>query len=245
MQKNGTLYLLPNLLAEDSSFECFPKNLKEVILQLQGCFVESEKGGRRFLNNFLSKEEISLISIKQLNEHTKQEDYPSLLQPLLKGEMWGIVSDAGLPCIADPGSELVFMAKSRGIDVKAIFFPSSPILALLLSGLPAQRFAFNGYLPRDIEELQNKIKLLEKRSATEKSTQIWMETPYRFKKMTEMLIKTLKAETLLCIAEELSTKNEKVITKEVYKWRENPIEDRDSRAIFLIYSEEKVWSRRR
>jgi 16S rRNA (cytidine1402-2'-O)-methyltransferase len=244
MSEKGLLYLLPNLLSEEASLTSLPEELKVIIPKLKGFFVENEKEGRRFLGQFLEKGRLPSLPLKPLNEHTKREEYFSLLQPLLNGESWGLISDAGLPCIADPGAEFVFMAKKEGIAVKALSGPSSPILALLLSGLPGQRFAFNGYLPRDKDELEEQIKLLERRSQLEKSTQIWIETPYRVKKMLEMLLKTLKDETLLCVAKNLTGTDEEVLTHTVNDWKKMSLkDDEDHLAIFLIYNEERYGAK--
>src|SRR5437016_1032663 len=138
----GMLYLLPNLLDEEQPHERFlPAPLAEVVASLDGVFCESEKPARRFLGRFKR----ASLTLKLLNEHTKDTELAELIEPVEKGGRWGVLSDAGLPCIADPGAQLVSLARKKGIHVEALVGPSSIIMALMLSGLYCQRFSFHGY----------------------------------------------------------------------------------------------------
>lgn len=208
------LFLLPNLLDEEANVDdFFPVSLKQIIPRLQGLIAESEKEGRRYLLKFITRDR--LPKILTLNEHT--QDLESLLIPLRQGEIWGLVSDAGLPCIADPGSDLVFLAKQNGIEVEAIVGPCSLILALQLSGFSGQRFAFHGYLPRETEDLEEVLRRLEKEARM--STQIWIEAPYRSLKMFDIMKAVLSSQTKLCIATDLTTKNQRVVSQTIAKWQ--------------------------
>jgi 16S rRNA (cytidine1402-2'-O)-methyltransferase len=225
------LYLLPNLLTEEADVNFLPAVLPTIMQNLQGLIAESEKGARRYLKIFLKGKN---LPIKILSEHTKKEDFSSFLDPLLKGENWGIISDAGLPCLADPGSALVFMAREQGIKIEALAGPSSIIMALMLSGFPAQVFTFNGYLPREEKELRTKVLCLEKQAFLEKKTQIWIETPYRVKSHLEILLKTLNDNTLLCLAMNLTSLHERVLGKRIREWKKEKVEIGKELCVFLL-----------
>ena len=137
------LLLLPNVLADVKHHEPFlPSSVDKAVASIDGLIAESASAGRRFLARFETKKPTNEIPIALFNEHTKEEDIDFLLEPIRKGERWGLISDGGLPCIADPGAKLVKRANISGIIVQAFVGPSSPMLALMLSGLPAQRFYF-------------------------------------------------------------------------------------------------------
>lgn len=210
-----SLILLPNLLDEEADIDLyFPKKLQVIVKSLNGLIAESEKQARRYLLKFLSREELQEKKIMLLNEHSSLEEVKHIVKQI-DNSRWGVISDAGLSCIADPGALLVQLAKKQNISIKAISGPSSIFLALLLSGLNAQNFAFNGYLPRQQDLLIKKIQLLEDRAYEEKSTQIFIEAPYRSDKMYKILKDTLKQTTSLCIAISLTSSKERVITKKV------------------------------
>jgi len=222
------LILLPNLLEETLSPERFlPATLGATIKLIQGLIAESEKAGRRYLRKFLSHDEMAALPIRLLNEHTK--DLTQLLEPL-HDQTWGLISDAGLPCLADPGADLVWQARQQGIAIETHAGPSSIIFALQLSGFPAQRFAFHGYLSRDNPD----IKGLEKRSKAENATQVFIEAPYRSAKLLEALLTTLAPTTRLCAAASLTTPHERVISQTVAKWPK--VELGKEPVVFLIFA---------
>lgn len=240
----GLLHLIPNLLDETALLDDFIlPSLHELIPTLDGLICESEKAAHRFLAKLPSKPQLTL---SLLNEHTDPEDLPSLLEPILEGKNWGLISDAGLPCLADPGSSLVLLARQKKIKVHAYPGPSSLIMALMLSGLPVQRFAFHGYLPRKEDELRRKLREMEKISYVEGSTQVWIEAPYRSGKMLEVIKKVLRPHTLFCVAQNLTLPNEIVETEPVSAWKKKKIEK--GPAVFLLYSEQKnlssLWEKR-
>jgi 16S rRNA (cytidine1402-2'-O)-methyltransferase len=211
-----TLHLFPNLLHEESDGALFlPPIVLQCLQEVQGVIAESEKEARRYLKRFLPH--FRQIPIQLLNEHT-QEIAP-LLTPLLKGEIWGLISDAGLPCIADPGAALVATAREKGIHIEAHAGPSAIILALMLSGLPAQAFAFHGYLPREEAALKAQLKTLE----TQNATHLFIEAPYRSQKLLEILVATLHNKTQLCIASDLMGPKQFVATKTIAKWKESAL----------------------
>ncbi len=226
---SGKLYLFPNLLDESLPIEPFlPISVNEAVQQLQGLICESEKMGRRYLRRFLSHEAMAQMPLMLLNEHTK-EILP-LLEPMKKGEVWGLISDAGLPCLADPGSDLVWLAHQSNIEVKTFVGPSSIVMALQLSGFFGGHFTFHGYLPKEVDELEKKIKKLEQ----EKGTQIWIEAPYRSAKMLEILKKVLRNETRLCLAANLTTPHQKVCSQTVLHWKQKSFVLEKEPVVFLI-----------
>lgn len=231
----GILYLLPNLLDEERSHELdLPKSVDEAVRSLNGLIVESEKGGRRFLRRFLTHDAMAAMPLKLLNEHTPSSELLSLIDPIVKGQKWGLVSDAGLPCLADPGAPLVHLAQNRGLQVVSFPGPSSPIIALQLSGLNGQRFAFHGYLAREIDDLKRRLIQLENRSKEEDATQIWIEAPYRSQKMTQIILDVLQPETQLCIALSIHSSHQRIRTQKVRDWKKAPWSIVKEPAVFLL-----------
>lgn len=231
-----TLFLFPNLLSDEGDHRDFlPASVDRAVSTIDGLIAESEKGARAYLRrfSFSAPKTFRDIPIRLLNEHTRSEELVDLLSPLLKGETWGLISDCGLPCLADPGATLVKQAREKGIKIEAFVGPSSLILALMLSGLPAQRFAFHGYLDRDPRK---QISHLEKRAKEEKATQLFIEAPYRSQKLLEQLIATLSSSTMLCVAWDLTMPSQQVISQSVAKWKIGPTPILEKHpTVFLIY----------
>lgn len=232
MQK-GKLLLLPNLLDETLSVDPFlPISVGQAVLGLDGLIAESEKSARRYLRRFVSHEQMAGTPLRLLNEHTPKYEIEGLLEPVEKGETWGLISDAGLPCIADPGSDLVYLAHTKGLDVETFVGPCSIVMALQLSGFSGQNFAFHGYLPRESAEQVVRLKELEKQAGT--ATQIWIEAPYRSAKMVEQLKEVLHPSTLLCVASQLTLPSQRVSTKVISAWKNFAWSMQKEPAIFLI-----------
>jgi 16S rRNA (cytidine1402-2'-O)-methyltransferase len=225
------LLLLPNLLGEESSHEeWLSRGVVSAVESIDGLIAESERGGRRYLRRFSRH-----LPIKLLNEHSTDREIEALLPP--QGESWGVISDCGLPCLADPGSKLVFYAKKRGIEIRALSGPSSLTLALMLSGLPAQRFTFHGYLPKDKKLLLKELKLMERESMQKGATQLFIEAPYRNERLFSLLCEGLSARTQLSIAWDLTLPGESVITQSIADWRAGTAPPIDGKpAIFLVRS---------
>ena len=240
MKSKPKLLLLPNVLDESCDHRLFfPKTVDEAVFTLDGLFAESLPGGRHFLRrfSFSRARKVVDIPILLLNEHTQKNELEELLKPVLEGQTWGIVSDAGLPCFADPGSQLVYLAHQKNIEVEAFVGPSSIVLGLMLSGLSAQNFSFQGYLPKKPEELQKKLKELQTISTKEKMVQIFIETPYRNNKMLETLVHTLQDNTILCVASDITLPAQNVRTLSIKNWKKGLLPDLDKKpAIFLFQS---------
>lgn len=236
MKENPALLLLPNLLGEMRHHELFlPESVERAVQSLDGLIAESEQGGRRFLSHFEIEKKPHLVPLSLLNEHTSDKDLDFLLEPIKKGERWGLISDGGLPCIADPGSKLVAKARKSGIAVQAFVGPCSFILALMLSGFSGQKFAFHGYLSKEPEDRQKAIRQLEKRAKEESATQIFMEAPYRCHHLFQTLLQTLSDEMQLCVAVDLTLPTQKVMVEKVGTWKKLPPPNLEKKpAVFLI-----------
>lgn len=231
------LLLLPNVLGDVKNHQVYlPESIDKAVSTLDGIIAESVGGGRRFLGRFETKKPAHEIPLALLNEHTPDADIDFLLEPIRKGERWGLISDGGLPCIADPGSKLVQRAKASGIVVQAFVGPSSVMLSLMLSGLPGQRFAFLGYLDKDPKGREQEIKQLEKKSSQEDSTQIFIETPYRNASVLESLLKVLDEDTSLCVAWDLTLPTQGIVSQKVALWKKSPLPNLEKKtAIFLVH----------
>lgn len=236
MSNQAALLLLPNLLGDLKHQEVFlPESVAKAVGTLDGLIAESEKGGRRFLSRFETKLPTAQIPIALFNVNTPDEDIDFYLEPILNGERWGLVSDAGLPCIADPGSKLVKRARERGIKIQSFVGPSSILMALMLSGFSGQRFTFHGYLPKDELERGKAIKILERIAKSDGYTQIFMETPYKNKNTLETLLEVLNPETELSVSWDLTLPTQGVLSQKVGIWRKSPLPNLEKKcAIFLI-----------
>jgi 16S rRNA (cytidine1402-2'-O)-methyltransferase len=233
MTKLGTLYLVPNTLGEDARVEQLPWVLPtETITQaakLKYWVVEDAKTARALLKAVDSISPLACtIQEMQMSEWrgvARNAKYggavkpADLLKPLLAGNDMGLMSEAGVPGVADPGAELVLAAHQLGARVKPLVGPSSILLGLMASGLNGQRFAFQGYLPQDTQERSAKLKQLEAESRKLQQTQIWIETPYRNTAMLMACLNSLAPQSLLCLGVDLSLPSEMITTLSVADWR--------------------------
>lgn len=232
----GRLILLPNLLHEDALVAAsFPKHVFDVINELDGMIVEDEKAARRFLKNFQLNRPISEFKMITLSEHTKDSEIEPMLDPIIQGEVWGVVSEAGISCIADPGAKLVALAHRHEIFVDAMVGPCSLILALQLSGFSGQQFTFHGYLPREQLDRKKEILALELDVKKSRRTQIFIETPYRNRELMSDLLSTLSPSMQLCVAFSLMSKEQGCIVKTIREWKTSSFEHINKKpAVFLI-----------
>ena len=228
----GKLYLVPNKLGESKSN--FPKHQQTLISSTKYFIFENEKPGRAFIKNITPNKNQSEINMSILNKHTIEKEIKNFLNHCLSGNDIALISDAGCPGIADPGSEIVRLAHENKIKVIPLVGPSSILLALMGSGMNGQSFKFNGYLPIEKNERKKKIKILENKSLI--TTQIFMETPYRNNKFLSTLLVTLRPETKLCIACDLTLSSEYIKTKEVKIWKSTKVDIHKRPTIFLIQS---------
>ncbi|WP_114638165.1 SAM-dependent methyltransferase [Polynucleobacter necessarius] len=233
MAKLGTLYLAPNTLGDDARAEQLPWVLPSETInctaKLKHWIVEDAKTARAFLKAIDSVlpltctiQEMQMSEWRGAARNAKYGDSvkpADLLKPLLAGHDMGLMSEAGVPGVADPGAELVLAAHKLGAQVKPLVGPSSILLGLMASGLNGQRFAFQGYLPQDTHERSTKLKQLEVESRKLQQTQIWIETPYRNVAMLTACMISLAPQTLLCIGVDLSLPSEMITTMPIEHWR--------------------------
>lgn len=216
MSKKGTLYLIPNSLG--SGVDTFATQQgKELAVKIKTFIIEEIKSARKLLRALGVSGPLEELEFLPLNEHTKQVDWKEYLAPLLRGEDVGLISEAGVPCVADPGSVIVNLAHENNIRVVPLSGPSSIMMALMASGLNGQLFTFNGYLPREKNDRVKKIRQLEQ-YAVKGHTQIFMDAPYRNNQVLDDLLNTCRLDTKLCIALNISMNGEQIFTKEISGW---------------------------
>ena len=231
----GTLYLIPVTLGDDMVQHVIPDYVLNVARKLETFVVESEKSARHFLSTIKTLKPVRELNLHLLNEHTDMKILPDLLAPLLAGQNVGLMSDAGCPAVADPGAQLVQLAHKKGIRVVPLVGPSSILLSLMASGLNGQQFAFLGYLPVEKSQRNQKLKEIEKRSASHKETQLFIETPYRNQTMLDAILQTCHAQTQLCIACDVSLDSEMIVTKSIASWKTSaPIDIHKRPCLFLM-----------
>lgn len=228
----SAVYLIPTVL-EETAFQTIPAYVLEAIRQCQVIFAENERTARRFLKSL--DKSIVIDDFLWFTIHKAEEAQQQQFREQIKaGKNIAIISEAGCPCIADPGQILVAIAQQLNVPVKPLVGPSSILLALMASGMNGQQFEFLGYLPIDNSERVQSIKQLELQSAKKNSTQIFIETPYRNNPMVELLLKTCKPDTRLCIAVNLTGADEWVKTKTIADWRKEKTDFHKKPAIFLL-----------
>jgi 16S rRNA (cytidine1402-2'-O)-methyltransferase len=212
----GTLYLIPNSLGSGTD-KYATQLLSATVSRMEHFIVEEIKSARRLLRQMGVTRPLEELDFRMLNEHTRSQEVNSIIEPLLQGHDMGLISEAGVPCVADPGSTVVALAHEQGIKVVPLVGPSSILLALMASGFNGQQFTFNGYLPRERSERTRKIKQLEQLALTG-ITQIFMDAPYRNNQVLEDVLQTCRMETKLCIASNITCDNERINTKTIMDW---------------------------
>lgn len=213
----GNLYLIPNTLGEDNFSIILPDEVKSVIESLDYFIVENERTARAYIKRLLPDKIQKDIHVEIIDKHTDPLDLPGFLKPIENGKNAGIISEAGVPCIADPGAEIVSIAHRKGLKVIPLVGPSSILLALMASGFNGQQFAFRGYLPFD-QQIRKRVFQAMNKDIKDGITQIFMETPYRNNKLLDELLKIMHPETKLCIACDITLENEYIRTKTIADW---------------------------
>lgn len=214
----GRIYLIPVTLGGDDFSAVIPEKALDITRRLRFFIVEDIRSARRFLRLIDKGFPIDETHFFELNEHTEEKDVAHFLEPAMNGSDTGLMSEAGLPGIADPGARLISLAHRKKITVIPQAGPSSIILALISSGLNGQNFSFNGYLPVKPAERASKLKELERKSR-EGYSQIFMETPYRNQKMIETIMSVCNNDTMLCIAADITLPTESISTKRISEWK--------------------------
>ncbi len=234
MNDKGQLYLIPSPLGDNDPAEVIPAPVLERLRGLKTFVVEEVRTARRYLSRAGLKGQIEGLEFHVLNEHTPETEVEALATLFDGGQDVGLITEAGLPAVADPGSALVALCHRRGIRVVPFVGPSSLMMALMASGLNGQSFAFLGYLPAKTDERRNAIRGIEKQSAARHQTQIFIETPYRNDAMLEDLLRICAPGTRLCIAADITLPEETIRTRTVAQWRKEPMTIGKRPCVFMI-----------
>ena len=229
----AAIYLLPNTLGQDNVDYIIPKDVVNIIDSLTYFIVENEKTARAYIKRLLPEKNQRELRLEILDKQTDPLDLPYFLDPIKNGHSIGVLSEAGVPCVADPGASIVSIAHRKGIEVRPCVGPSSILLALMASGFNGQQFTFRGYLPHD-KPIRKRVFQAMQKDIRDGITQIFMETPYRNGKLMEELVANLHPETKLCIAVDITLDTEKIKTQTVAQWRLDVPELHKRPAIFLI-----------
>lgn len=230
----GKLYLIPSPLGENDPVEVIPAPTLELLHHIDTYVVEEVRTARRYLSKAGLKGHIADIEFHELNEHTDPQEVEEFASLFENGRDIGLITEAGLPAVADPGSALVALCHRHGIEVVPQVGPSSLMLALMGSGMNGQSFTFNGYLPAKTEERRNAIKGIEKTSMIHKQTQIFIETPYRNDALFTDLLQVCQPSTRICIAADITMPDAYIKTKKVSEWRKENITIGKRPCVFLI-----------
>ncbi|CAM1347099.1 SAM-dependent methyltransferase [Tenacibaculum insulae] len=231
----GKLYLIPTTLGETEPLEVMPISVKKVIEHLDFFIVENEKSARRYIKRITPHKSQPSLELLLLDKYSNDMEIQHYLDVCDKGISIGLLSDAGVPAVADPGAAIVKLAHEKGIQVVPLVGPSSILLAMMASGMNGQSFTFNGYLPIDKSDRKKTIKELEKISRDKNQSQIFIETPYRNEKMLDDLRATLSADTRVCVACDITLPSEYIKTFTVKEWKSIKTDLHKRPTIFIIH----------
>ena len=229
--------MIPCPISEQTEvYDVVPEANRRVIDSLDYFIVENVRSARRFLSKAHIARKIDELEFVELNEHTVAgQAIEAMVKPLMAGRSAGVISEAGVPGVADPGALVVEACHRKGIRVVPLVGPSSILLAMMASGLNGQSFAFNGYLPVKPPERSKAIKVLERRAHVERQSQIFIEAPYRNVKLMEQMLQVCAAETKLTVACDITSPDEFIVTRSVAEWRKQQLPDIAKRpTIFII-----------
>lgn len=229
----GKIYIIPATLG-DTGIDTVPQATVEATRAIRHFIVEDTRTARRYLSKIKMPVKIDDLIFLELNEHTKSDEIEQLLIPALEGNDVGIISDAGVPCVADPGAAVVDYAHRKRIQVVPLVGPSSILLALMAAGMNGQNFAFAGYLPVKEQERCRRIQMLEKRSRQERQTQIFIEAPYRNVQLLKSFIQACNPDTKLCIAANITLADEFIKTLSIAEWKKTEPDINKKPCIFIM-----------
>lgn len=235
MSEKGHLYLIPASLGGDQITSIWPSGHVSLVNLLDEFIVENIRTARRFLRSAGYARSFDEVKFHLLNKHTKPEEIGHYLSSAFEGKSIGLLSEAGCPGVADPGQAIVAIAHEMNIRVIPLVGPSSILLALMASGFNGQQFAFNGYLPISKPERTNKLKQLENKAWQEDQTQIFMETPFRNNQLLDHLVSTLRKDTLLCVACDITMPTEFIKTQTIAAWKKEMPDLHKRTSIFLLF----------
>lgn len=233
-EEKGRLYLIPSPLGDNDPAEVIPGPVLKSLEGFRTFVVEEVRTARRYLSRAGLRGRIDGLEFHELNEHTDQATIESYIRLFDGGNDVALISEAGLPAVADPGAQLVALAHRNGIEVVPAVGPSSLMLALMASGLNGQSFAFCGYVPAKTEERRSRLRTLEKVSGQLKQTQIIIETPYRNDSLLADILSVCSASTRVCIAVNITMPDAFIRTRTVSGWKREGIVIGKRPCVFLI-----------
>jgi 16S rRNA (cytidine1402-2'-O)-methyltransferase len=233
-KKKGTLYLIPTLLGDTDIEQVIPSYNIHIVRELSVFVVEELKSARHFLKKAAYPRPFDSSEFFVLNEHTHKEEINEMITPLLNGTDVGLLSEAGLPCIADPGASLVNLCHQENIKIIPLSGPSSIFMALMASGFNGQQFTFHGYLPIDARDKIKKIREMETTVNRSGQTQIFIEAPYRNRKLLQLLSDTCRPDTLICVACMITSAEESIKTLTAAEWSSQTGDIDKKPVVFLI-----------
>ena len=230
----GSIYLIPNFITIDNDKSYLSYEVEKIICRINIFIVENIRSARRFIRKIDKEKNIDEIIFFEYGKHSNLNFEKDILSLILNGKSIGIISESGLPCVADPGANIVEHAHDFDIEVIPVSGPNSIILALISSGMNGQNFAFNGYLPINKKERKIKIIELEKKAKKENQTQIFIETPYRNNQLFSAILKNCNLNTKLCVAMDITSKKQFIKTKSIYEWKNFELNLNKVPCVFLI-----------
>lgn len=231
----GKVYLIPCFIADVTYGDVLPEKVRAVVRDMKYFAVEDVRSARRFIRKICPDKDIDGLVFFEIGKRSDASAAGQALAPCERGEDLGVISEAGVPAVADPGALVVEQAHRAGIRVVPVSGPSSLVLALMASGLSGQNFAFNGYLPIDAHARAARLKQLEQRSGREASAQMFIETPFRNVRMFEAVLGACSPDTMLCVAADVTGESEYIRTLPVGRWRKEAVPDIDKRpTVFII-----------
>ena len=230
----GTLFLVPSTLGESALDAVIPQAVRQRVQALEYFVVENPKTARAYLKRIGTTRPLQELHLATLDVHTADAAIAGLAAPLHAGHDLGVISEAGCPGIADPGAKLVLYAQRHAIRVVPLVGPSSILLALMASGLNGQNFAFHGYLPVADAERGSALRALEQQSRRLQQTQIFIETPYRNRKLLQGILEHCAGNTLVCIATDISLDTEQIRTLTAAQWRKQAPQLDRRPTVFLL-----------
>lgn len=230
----GDLYLIPNTLGNPETGDTIPPGISDKIKGINVYIVENLRNARRYLKSLHREIDIDQLVFHELNEHTPPEEIPAFLDEAARGLHTAILSEAGVPGVADPGAVVVRLAHEKGIRVIPLTGPSSILLSLMASGLNGQAFTFHGYLPVKRAERIRKIREIEQVVKRKRETQIFIEAPYRNDGLLADILESCDHSTRLCVAADITLRTEFIITRSVQEWKRNKPDLHKRPAIFLL-----------
>lgn len=245
LKNRGRLYLIPTLLGTTEPEQVLPAGTIELMRQLDIFIVENVRTARRLLSKVKTEKPIDELTFLELNKHTKEQEMLDFLLPTFEGKSIGLMSEAGTPCIADPGNVIVEMAHQAGIEVMPLTGPNAMILALMASGFNGQSFAFHGYLPIQKQERVQALLTLQHRTESTGETQLFIETPFRNQALYETILQHCRSSLMLCLAVNISMPDQFIKSMSITEWKQKrPLLEKKP-AVFLLWSPPKKQTRKR